>query len=217
MREMNNLKAIFFDFDGTLANTIHGILACMRETYTRMGIPIPDSKSMAQTIGLPLDESLRQAAGLSREQTQEATELYCRLFPQYEIGNVTIFPGVLETLDTLQQRGLRLAIATSRDMESLQMIMRPRGMEPLFEQMTTASDNLQPKPAPELVEVLLKRMGLTPDEVLVVGDTIYDIEMGKAAGCRTCAVTYGNHPRERLLEAEPEFMIDSMPELLELL
>jgi phosphoglycolate phosphatase len=60
-------------------------------------------------------------------------------------------------------------------------------------------------------------MGATPDQALVIGDTVFDIQMGKAARCRTCAVTYGNHGREQLQAAEPDFLIDDLRLLSRLL
>lgn len=210
------MKAILFDFDGTLANTVQGILITMRETFREMNVAIPTDHEMAQTIGLPLRDALQLLGHLDEARADEATAIYRRLFPIYEVDNVTIFPRVIDTLQQLQQRGIRMAIVTSRDLPSLNLIMEPRGLMPYFEERLTGSDHITPKPAPDMVLTLLDRMHLSPDETLVIGDTIYDIEMGNRAHCPTVAVTYGNHTREKLQESHPTHTIDSIEQLLNL-
>lgn len=209
-------KNILFDFDGTLANTVRGILITMQETFREMGVASPNEDAMTQTIGLPLRDALQTLGQLDEAQADEAAAIYRRLFPVYEVGNVTVFPGVIETLQELHQRGTRMAIVTSRDLPSLNLIMEPRGLMPYFEERLTGSDHITPKPAPDMVLTLLDRMNLRPEETLVVGDTTYDILMGNRAGCPTVAVTYGNHSRQQLLTASPTHVIDDIKEILQL-
>ena len=109
-----------------------------------------------------------------------------------------------------------MAVCTSRDRESLMLIMRPRGLQEFFETEVTGSDNIKAKPLPDMVLALLGRMRLGAEDALVVGDTTFDIEMGIAAGCDTCAVTYGNHTPDRLREAKPTYMTDNFRDLLTL-
>lgn len=213
---MTSVKAILFDFDGTLANTVLGITKTMAETFQRMEIPIPSEEEMIATIGLPLRTSLQRLGKLSDAQADEATALYRELFPIYEVGNVVLFPDTISTLEKLKERGVRMAIVTSRDCPSLRLIMEPRGLLPFFETTVNGSDGIKAKPAPDMVVNLLERMSLKADEVLAVGDTTFDIEMGQRAGCKTCAVTYGNHSRETLASLSPTHIIDSLSELLSL-
>lgn len=209
-------EAILFDFDGTLADTQAGILRTMEETFRAMQLPVPSAEAMRATIGIPLFDALKSLNNLSDRDGAQATDLYGQLFPRFEATLVTLFPGVLETLDALQSCGLRLAICTSRNAESLELIMEHHGLSPYFEQCVTASDALPPKPSPAPAQALLARMGLRPQEAFVVGDTTYDIEMGRRASCPTVAVTYGNHPLRRLLTASPTFVIPRFPDLADL-
>lgn len=206
-------KAIFFDFDGTIADTAKGIVNTMRETFKEMSLPIPEEEAMLATIGIPLFNALKMLNNLDDAEAQRATDIYRRLFPKYEATVITIFPGVKEILEWLAARGYRLAIVTSRNMESLDIILGRHGISGFFETKITASDNLTPKPAPDMVNALLARMHLDKSEATVVGDTTFDIDMGNNAGCRTVAVTYGNHPKERIALSKPTFMIDNFSEL----
>ena len=207
-------KAILFDFDGTLADTAPGILVTMRETFLRMGIPIPEESAMKATIGMLLEDALQTLGHLDKEGGMQAAALYRQLFPLYEANYVKIFPEVKETLAQLQAQGIRMAIVTSRGLFSLKMINERNGLQQYFETSVTHDDCLTPKPAPDMALTLLRRMNLQADETLVVGDTTFDIEMGNRAGIDTCAVTYGNHSRERLAEARPTHFIDRFGEIM---
>lgn len=211
-----SVKAIFFDFDGTLADTAPAIVQVMQKTFSHMGLEIPSPESIKLTIGLPLEKCLEVLAGNTGADLGEMATYYRSIFNDYCADYTDIFPGVKETLTKLHDKGYRLAICTSRGAGSLEMILRTNGMNELFEDRTTHDDGLEAKPSPHMVLTLLKRMGLSADDVIVVGDTTYDILMGNSAGCRTCGVTYGNHDKERLLTAKPTWTIDSFCELLQL-
>lgn len=211
---MTRYKAILFDFDGTLVDTAPGIVATMRETFKRMGVAIPDEAAMRSTIGIPLGKALAQLASLDAADEAEAVNIYGQLFQEYELGALSVYPHVTETLDRLMGQGIRMAIVTSRDTSSLELITKPHHLDHYFETVITGSAGLPPKPAPDLVNALLQRMQLNPSETLVVGDTTFDIGMGNSAGCDTCAVTYGNHPLAKLKSVSPTHIIDDFSALL---
>lgn len=210
---MKAIRNIIFDFDGTLADTATAIVATMTRTFQDLGIPVPPEADMRQTIGLKLEISLAKLGHLNEEEAVSTTAHYKKIFMESGVDRVTLFPEVASTLKRLKDMGIRLAIATSRNADSLDRILRNNGIEDCFETMTTNSDNLAPKPSPEMVLVLLERMGIDADETLVAGDTVFDIAMGNGAGCRTCAVTWGNHDIPTLKTANPSCMIDSFREL----
>lgn len=211
------IKAILFDFDGTLVNSAPGIVKTMEQVFTEMNVEVPTVEAMRATIGLPLRLALKELGHLDDKRADDATELYRALFPVYEVGYVTVFPDVTETLMSLKEKGIRMAVVTSRDTVSLKLIADRRELTPFFETYVTGADGFLPKPAPDMVLELLKRMKLKKDEVLVVGDTTFDIDMGNSAGCKTVAVTYGNHSRERLMDSNPTFVIDRFSKLADCL
>lgn len=214
---MNKYKAILFDFDGTLANTTPGIVLTMQKTFEQMGLPLPEEEAVRQTIGLPLVEAVRILGKLTPDEADRGVEVYRNLFPVYEVGKVSIFPGVPETLERLKGQGVRMAVCTSRNLSSLETILKRFGLEHNFETMVTNNDGLPPKPAPDMVMALLDRMGVAAHEAVVVGDTTFDILMGNSAGCDTIAVTYGNHTVTRLKTANPTFVVDHFEDISQFL
>ena len=203
---------LVFDFDGTLADTTEGILKTTEATLERMGLPAADPALVQQAIGLPLQGSLR-AAGVPEERIAEGVDTYHELFYELAPRHISIYPGVKEGLEMLAAQGVRMGIATSRSEHSLVTLLSEHGILHHFEVLGTVQCVERPKPAPDLVQWVLERFGAAPEEAMVIGDTTYDIEMGTAAGCRTCAVSYGNHPVERLLTANPDHIVSSITEI----
>ena len=214
--EMAKFSNIVFDFDGTLADTATEIVATMVRTFRDLGYHIPSEEAMRQTIGMRLSLALASLAGLDEAQTEEATAHYRKIFMAEGIGRVKLFPGVAEGLRVLNSSGVRLAIATSRNSESLKEILQMNDVTECFEAFVTNSDHLAPKPDPEMVKVLMERMCIKAEDTLVVGDTTFDIQMGNDAGCSTCAVTWGNHDRSMLESSFPSFIVNDFRELLKL-
>lgn len=128
-------------------------------------------------------------------------------------GATVLYDGVKETLERLHSEGYVLGIATSRKRETLDLFLRNFGIRELFSAIATVENATRPKPAPDTVLYDLDLLGRKPEETLVIGDATYDILMGRSAGCRTCAVTYGNQDRNLLQTVSPDWMIDSMREL----
>ena len=210
------MAAIIFDFDGTLADTQRGIIATAQEVLRRMGREPADERALAATIGLPLKENFTRGAGLSEADATQAVDIYREIFQTFAIPAITVFPGVEEVLATLSARGVPMAVASSRGQFSLEGLMHHLGLDryiPLsfvFGVETAA----RPKPAPDILYVILGKLGAKPEETLVVGDTTFDIEMGRAAGCYTCAVSYGNQSAGQLASASPNYLLDDLRKLL---
>ena len=215
------IKNILFDFDGTLADTSEGIVRCTQATLREMGLPASTPARIRATIGLPLGQCFSGGTDTPPERVDEACLTYRRLFNEIAIPCTTLFDGVPETIAALHAKGLRLAICTSRSSASLQELLKVHGIGSYFSAHTCNDDVLQggarPKPAPDLATLLLARLGARAEESLVVGDTVFDLEMGRRAGCRTCGVTYGNQDRAQLQTAAPDFLLDDIRGLVTLI
>jgi HAD superfamily hydrolase (TIGR01549 family) len=210
------MAAIIFDFDGTLADTRRGILDTAQEVLRRMGREPADEQALAATIGLPLRENFTRGAGFSETEADEAVAIYRSIFDEVAVPSITAFPGVEEVLSTLAARGIPMAVATSRGQRSLELLMHHLGLDHYIppERCFGVETVARPKPAPDIIYVILGKLGVKPEETLVVGDTTFDIEMGKAAGCFTCGVSYGNQSAGQLAGASPDYLLDDLRKLL---
>jgi phosphoglycolate phosphatase len=207
------IRNIFFDFDGTLADTSEGIVRCTQATLQEMGLPASTPRRIKATIGLPLGQCFARGTDTPPERVGEACATYRRIFGDIAIPCITLYPGVKDVLAELHASGLRLGICTSRSRASLETLIRMLEIEPYFCALTNNEDVSHPKPAPDLALLLLERLGAQAEESLVVGDTVFDLQMGRAAGCRTCGVTWGNQDRPTLQTAKPDVILDSIQEI----
>ena len=213
------IKCVIFDFDGTLADTAEGILRTEDAMLREMGLPKPEGgeAQMRQGIGLALRDSLHVGCLIEESRLDEAVDTYRRLFDEIAFDYIVPFPGVKETLEYLYDKGYQLGIATSRSRRTLVYLLDKMGIAQYFTHMTSVESTPNHKPAPDLALILLEKFGISGDETLVVGDTIYDLQMGRNAGCHTCGVTFGNHSAEQLSAENPDYIVDSFPALKDIL
>ncbi len=207
-------KIVILDFDGTIADTRPVILGTFRRTLRAMGLqPHPDAE-IAATIGLPLVEAFPLLEPMDAEMAARCTARYREIFEEVnsELG-VPIFPHVADTLRRAHAAGAVLTIATSRGYQSAAAFMRSFGLDSIISLIVAAEDVKHAKPAPEPVEKTLRHFGMRPSDALVVGDTHFDILMGRNAGCETVGVTYGNGSRESLAQAGADHIIDDFAEI----
>lgn len=214
---MEGVRLIILDFDGTLADTQPLIIRSLQGTIAELGLPSRTDAECASIIGLPLKECFVQLLNVDDPLADRCCEVYRRLFDEYNYpGTVTLFPQVEETLRELHRRGMMLAICSSRARPTLERFVLTFGFDRIVQAVVSADDVAQGKPYPDPALRVLKLTGCSPQESLMVGDASYDILMGRAAGCRTCGVTYGNQTAEQLSAAGADYLIDRFQKLLTL-
>ena len=211
-----NIRLIIFDFDGTLGDTRHNIVLTLQQTMRTLQLPVADEQACAATIGLVLKDSFqRLCPHLTDGQADVCVDTYRRLFSESKKSFVpALFPHVSETLRWLHQQGFLLTVVSSRSSVSLHELLHDMGIADCFCHVLGADEVNRPKPDPEPVFITLKALNAKAEETLVVGDMPVDVLMGKGAGTRTCAVTYGNASRTELEEAGADSIIDDMAELM---
>ncbi len=212
---MSNTKIIILDFDGTLGDTASVIVQTTQATIKELGLPARTDEQCAAMIGLRLVEIPPVLFPECEVDGDLYAETYRRLFKVFNTeGAVTLYPNVMETILELHRRGIILTIASSRSRSSLADYIENLGLSEIITYYLGAADVTEGKPAPEAVNRTLKHFGLKPEDAVVVGDTVFDIHMGKNAGTRSCGVTYGNGSRESLADAT--WLIDDFAQLLNL-
>lgn len=222
------MKYIIFDFDGTIGDSQSLIVKTLQDTMRAKKLEVKSDEACAKTIGLRLDEAFVSLFGMSAEEGMECAATYREIFlDNKKTMIVQPFPHVIETLRELHRQGFILGMASSRNHCSLDGYVKQMQLEDIFSSIVAGDDVEHVKPAPDMVFMALGEMkGMKNpvtsaesgdvedmlDEVLVVGDMTFDVDMAHNAGCKACAVTYGNGTREQLASAE--FIIDDFAELL---
>lgn len=215
-KNMSLVRMVILDFDGTLADTAAVIIRTMQATISELELPFRTDEQCAAMIGLRLVEIPSVLFPECSIDGDIYARTYRRLFHEFNTEDaVRIYPNVVDTLKTLMSKGIILTIASSRSHASLAEYVENLGLSSLISYILGADDVDKGKPDPEPVNRTLQRFGISPEETIVVGDTSFDIQMGKNAGTRTCGVTYGNGSRESLSDAD--LIIDDFGKLLNIL
>lgn len=203
------------DFDGTLADTGAVIRASIHRALSDLGLPDATDAACTATIGLPLLEGFaRLFPGAPADQAERYVAAYRRHFDELNVpGAVPLFPGVADALASLRARGARLAVASSRHRRTLDVFVRDLGLDGLLDLVIGGEDAPRAKPDPAPALEVLSRLGVDASSAAVVGDTAYDIEMGRRAGCRTIAVSYGYGTRLALFEAGADVIVGDIAAL----
>lgn len=205
---LSGIRLVIFDFDGTLGDSQKLITDTMLATIERLNLPMRSREECARTIGLPLKECFSSIIPMTDEQAEECAEVYSEIFNVKNVpGAVTVFPGVIETLERLSAQGILMSIASSRSHRTLAKLMDELDLSKYITYLIAADDVVEKKPAAESVLKTLRHFNIEAHETLVVGDTEFDILMGRNAGTHTCGVTYGNGSRESLQAAKAEWIV----------
>jgi phosphoglycolate phosphatase len=208
----HRFRLIVFDWDGTLVDSTSIIARALQAACRDVGEPTPDEERATYVIGLGLADALAHVApALPRERHPELADRYRTHYLGAE-GNIPLFAGAAELLTELDGSGFLLAVATGKTRKGLDRALAQHRVGHLFA-ATRCSDEDAPKPDPAMLLHLMQRLGVTPDETLMVGDTTHDLELAARAGTHAVAVAYGAHAADELADFEPLAILHSLAEL----
>jgi pyrophosphatase PpaX len=220
------IGAVVFDFDDTLAETIHARIDAMGQTFARAGIDSisPEAFVHAQR-GVPLQASL-DGFDLGRGKQMGLLDIYREAYWSKEPGLIRLFDGVPELMRALASASMPIGILTSKARDIVVAGRRAGtlveldelGLAHLGALTVGIEDVTRSKPHPEGLELLLGRMGAKAETTLVVGDSFADIQAAHAAGCWSCLAGWGVPEGERDLQrAMPDIVAEHPSALTRLL
>lgn len=207
-------ELIIFDWDGTLVDSVPNIVESLRLAALESALPVLDDCSYRGVVGMSLAPALAELyPQLDPSGVGDLCLTYKKHHLNLEQNASRPFPGVVEGLEAIRCSGVSMAVATGKRRAGLQRSMVANGYEDFFHASRTADDALS-KPSPDMIEQLLSEFSLAPHQVLMVGDSTFDMEMAREAGVDRAAVTYGAQPGEVLEAFEPVCIVDDFSSLL---
>ena len=215
---MANYKVVMLDFDGTTACTVHAIYHAAKRMLNEYGYEV-EKDVVYKNFGLALPYSFYCFAGV--ESFDEATSQqmivdYNRIYQAEAEQLIELFDGVAETLDTLKKAGVKIVVASNNVHPVLERQLANLGIRQYIDDIVAVEDVENVKPAPDIALEVLRRCNIKADEAIVVGDSTYDMDMGREAGCDLCGVSYGGHTPEMLREKGAKHIIDNFSELVKI-
>lgn len=210
-------QAILFDLDGTLTDSGPGITRSVAYALEKMGKPEENLENLRVFVGPPLLEMFQSYSGFTEEEAREAVAFYRERFVPIGMFENSVYPGIPEVLEALKNKGFRLAIASSKPEPFIHQILEHFGIKDYFEVIVGPTLGEQGTTKKECVEEALRRLDLLDrrDQVLMVGDTHYDVEGAREMGVDCLAVTYGYEDPEVLKQSHPLALADSPGEILD--
>ena len=203
---------VVFDWDGTLMDSTHSIVAAIQAACRDLELPEPSASDASWVIGLSLESALRRAVPqLTASQLPLFLERY-RIHYLTRDPQLRLFDGVRDLLRDLAAQGAKLAVATGKSRVGLNRALAATGLADVFD-ATRCADETFSKPHPAMLLEIMRELDVDPAGAVMVGDTSHDLHMARNAGIHGVGVTYGAHAREELASCGPQALVGSVREL----
>ena len=208
-------RLVVFDVDGTLVDSQNMIVEAQRRTFLAHGLPVPDRAQALSIVGLSLPEAFTALVGQGAP-VADLVGTYKRVFRELRHDRAfaePLYPGVAAVLDALAvEPGMTLAIATGKSRRGVDHMLERHGFVGRFASIQTA-DDAPSKPHPAMLLQAMHATGAAPEDTVMVGDSTFDMLMGRAAGVTALGVAWGYHAPTSLREAGAVAILSQMAAL----
>lgn len=213
------MKACIFDLDGTLTDTLDSLVYSVNLTLQEMGLTEISRDQCRRFVGNGarklIEEALNAAGDKGATRIEEGMQVYGRVFGENCTYHVAPYAGILEALEELKDRGIRLAVLSNKPHQQTIDVVETFFGKELFDYVQGQMDGIPRKPDPAGIHYILKNMQIPESECLYVGDSEVDIVTGRAAGVKSVGVEWGFRDRKTLEAAGAEHIITTPDQLLQ--
>lgn len=210
-------KTVLFDLDGTLTDSAEGITKCVQYALEQLGYCVSDVDELNCFVGPPLKEMFQTYAGLSEEEGEKAVTLYRERYVPTGMYENRLYPRVVQMLELFQKEGVTMAVASSKPEVYVKKILKYFEIDDYFKVVVGSELNGGRVQKKDVVEEAIRRLKMErhKDQVVLIGDTKYDVEGAKQAGIACIAVMYGYGKTEELAAAEPVYVAENVSDIAE--
>ncbi len=200
-----------FDVDGTLVDSAADICGAVQTVLAGTVRPDVPFEFLRRYIGRHLIDLFSDLfPDATADQVEALIQQYRKAYPARDHAATTAFPNVRDVLSRLP--GLK-STATTKGTPTTRLVLERFGMLPFFDHVQ-GTDGFPAKPAPDVLFKSIELFGVRPEDCLFVGDAAPDMEAGRRAGVKTCAVLYGYGDRDEMAQWQPDYWIEDIRELL---
>lgn len=188
----NKLRGVILDVDGTLVDSNDAHASSWSDALAEFGFVVA-WQEIRDRIGKGGDKVIPEISGLDphSERAERLSARRTQIFAERYLPSLAPFPKVAQLLDRLERAGLKMVVATSAKDEEVTPLLFLAGAERLMAEKTSSDDAERSKPDPDIIVAALAKAGASPHEMVMIGDTPYDVQAAQRAGVRTIAVRSG--------------------------
>ena len=212
-------KAVIFDLDGTLSDSIHSIKYCTDKALEPLGYGPFTVEQYYYFAGDGAANLIKRAltAGGDTELThfKEAYERYLEIFAENCMYQVKPYEGIPSLLKALKEKGIAIAVLSNKPHQETVEVMESLFGKHYFDVIMGQQENVPLKPSPQGVFLILEKLGLGPEDILYLGDTATDMKTGKSAGAFTIGALWGFRDKKELLDSHADAIIEKPLQLLD--
>jgi len=215
---MTQFSHIIFDLDGTLTDNTSGIENSLKYALRQMRIDDYSVEMLDKFIGPPLQWGFKNLFGMNEQHVKLAVEYFREYYSDYGWRENVPYAGISELMEELHCEGKKLYIATSKLEKYALKIIQHFEFDKYIEQLTGADYSGIKATKSIIISNILDKQRLTPSKsIVMIGDTVFDIEGGKENSISTIAVGYGFGKKEELIKTNPDYFVGNVDELYEIL
>lgn len=210
---MSQIKAIIFDLDGTLIDSVDDLANSVNYTLGKLDLPLHTTEEIKSFVGDGIQKLIKRSLGQTHmEKFDDAFAIFMKHYGAHCTDNTVLYPKVAETISFLAEK-YSLAVLTNKSATFSHKILTALKIDSYFKEVLGGDSLPTKKPDPAGILYLADKWGLAPDQLVMVGDHATDIEVGQRAGCKTVFIEGGIGETRGL---KPDFVIKSMDELPDL-
>ena len=217
---LTQAKAIFFDLDGTLVDSVPDLTLALGLMLESLGFQAATEEDVRIWVGNGAHKLVERALGAtgaklanSRDFQTQAFDSFLRNYHKVNGRQSRLYPGVKECLEKFTARNIPLVIITNKPLEFIEPLLSGLKIYKHFSFCLGGDSLPKRKPAPDQIIFACERLGLAPGEVLMVGDSQNDIRAARAAGCPVLAVDYGYNHGVPIEDEEPDLILSDLRNL----
>ena len=214
---MKKIECVIFDLDGTLLDSRECSIKATKAAFAEMGLKVPSEVVIEHYMGIPIEESFFKMSEqpLDQETATELIRVFRTYYQTYEESTLNVFPEIPHVLEILMKRKVPCFVVSSKKTAVVKRNLAAQNLVAFFEEIIGSDAVSHYKPHPEGINKVVTQYQFDPTRTIMVGDAIFDIQMGKAAGVKTIAVTWGSHDAKKLSAEKPDALAEAPQDILD--
>ncbi|MFT5506880.1 MAG: phosphoglycolate phosphatase [Gammaproteobacteria bacterium] len=220
--DVERIRLILFDLDGTLVDSVGDLSWCGNEMLHRLGLPRHDAEAARNWVGNGLERFVKRVLTADMDAEPEAQlyqqglKIFRDLYAEHASDHSELYPGVIEALQHLSRRDLKLACVTNKPEPFTSRLIAEMGLDVFFDLVVAGDTTARKKPDPMPLHYAADYFGLEYDRCLMVGDSSNDVRAARAAGFAIACVPYGYNHGLDIRQSNPDLVVETLTGLSEL-